>query len=142
MNLVQNKNIKRKNFTTLLSALIPGKTRARCFGESSFVFYFENIAESQEVVKKESTKRSWVPSIQIPPSSPTIITSIIIVQDQNQNTDIGTVCLYLCVILSHLQIYVTTTAIKSGDFRTPLVVQRLTPCSQCRGPGFDPWSGK
>ena len=63
--------------------------------------------------------------IQIPPCSPTIITSIIIVQDQNQNTDIGTVCLHLCVILSHLQIYVTTTAIKSGDSRTPLVVQGL-----------------
>ena len=24
---------------------------------------------------------------------------------------------------------------------TSLVVQRLTPLSQCRGPGFNPWSG-
>ena len=91
-----------------------------------FCFYFEIIAESQEVVKKKKKyKEGLVPLIQIPPSSPTIISSITIAQDQNQNTDIGTVCLYLCVILSHLQIHVTPTAIKSGDSGTPLVVQGL-----------------
>ena len=41
----------------LLSAPIPCKTRAHCLGESSVVFYFEIIAESQEVVKKKKVQR-------------------------------------------------------------------------------------
>ena len=33
------------------------------------------------------------------------------------------------------------TLVKKQDCVTSLVVQWLSPCSQCRGPGFEPWSG-